>query len=640
MAFPGTPLVLRWTSVPRAYKYRVYIATDPGLGTLAVSDRGGPITTSGTVYSPAVNLRARTLLLGRRAGRRELAPRRAIGRGLVRLELAERDQHRGERPDRRAGRDGSAPGVESGAGSGRLRGRGELLRRLVRRLEGLLQRGDPRDRALARQDPSEQRLQLARAGARPGRQRRPVERWARRSTSTSATSRRRSGPPAARPQRRAPDRGDDEHEQPGRDLGSGARRRRLRGPGRTVQRSACASGRRPARHVWRDAITAATAWTPLAPGHATRPTRTTSDVGIATTRPHRSSTARPYCFRVRARTGNAAVVQRLDAVGRPRRRRLHVRRAADPGRSARHDVRASTGSRCPAASTPRTPLFTWQPIRGELLLGRRREGRGVHGDLRRRVHPRHGLRAARRQAPETYPDDTTPYYWAVLPASEAGGGGVGTVPAQQLPHSFVKSSDAPALLSPAQGTDLSGQPVFRWALARGRAGLPAPGRAGPDVRRTDRRRQDAGHLVHADRVLPGRHRALLARARDRRQGSRADVVADRARSAGACRSRRSPRTTRSAARPSPRSPGTRSTAPSLLLVPRRPVRWHQARLHAARHRLHSHIFYGTGVWRWQVRANFPGGNAQFQRLVERRRRSRGRSRRRTASTRSTRTAGC
>ena len=54
--FPSTPLVLRWTSVARAYKYRVYIATDPGLGTLAISDRGNPISTSGTVLSPAVSL--------------------------------------------------------------------------------------------------------------------------------------------------------------------------------------------------------------------------------------------------------------------------------------------------------------------------------------------------------------------------------------------------------------------------------------------------------------------------------------------------------------------------------------------------------------------------------------------------------
>src|SRR5215218_5068703 len=54
--FPSTPLVLRWTSVPRAYKYRVSIATDPSLGTLALSDHGKPISTSGTVPSPSVAL--------------------------------------------------------------------------------------------------------------------------------------------------------------------------------------------------------------------------------------------------------------------------------------------------------------------------------------------------------------------------------------------------------------------------------------------------------------------------------------------------------------------------------------------------------------------------------------------------------
>ena len=42
--------------MPRAYKYQVYIATDPSLANLVISERRGPISTSGTVYSPAVSL--------------------------------------------------------------------------------------------------------------------------------------------------------------------------------------------------------------------------------------------------------------------------------------------------------------------------------------------------------------------------------------------------------------------------------------------------------------------------------------------------------------------------------------------------------------------------------------------------------
>ena len=56
VAFPSVPLILRWSPVARAFKYNVYIATDPGLGSLAVSQGGKPIETSGTVLAPGVSL--------------------------------------------------------------------------------------------------------------------------------------------------------------------------------------------------------------------------------------------------------------------------------------------------------------------------------------------------------------------------------------------------------------------------------------------------------------------------------------------------------------------------------------------------------------------------------------------------------
>lgn len=56
VTFPTTPLILRWSAVPRAFKYNVYIATDPGLGSLVIGERGGPVQTSGTVFSPGVSL--------------------------------------------------------------------------------------------------------------------------------------------------------------------------------------------------------------------------------------------------------------------------------------------------------------------------------------------------------------------------------------------------------------------------------------------------------------------------------------------------------------------------------------------------------------------------------------------------------
>jgi hypothetical protein len=50
-SFPNAPIVLSWSSVARAYKYLVYISTDPALGSLAVSDGGQPIETSANAYA-------------------------------------------------------------------------------------------------------------------------------------------------------------------------------------------------------------------------------------------------------------------------------------------------------------------------------------------------------------------------------------------------------------------------------------------------------------------------------------------------------------------------------------------------------------------------------------------------------------
>src|SRR4051812_14429262 len=49
--YPASPIVLTWSAVPRAFKYLVYVSTDPALGSLAVSDGGKPIETSATSWA-------------------------------------------------------------------------------------------------------------------------------------------------------------------------------------------------------------------------------------------------------------------------------------------------------------------------------------------------------------------------------------------------------------------------------------------------------------------------------------------------------------------------------------------------------------------------------------------------------------
>ena len=53
VSYPSTPLVLRWSRVPHAYKYLVEISTDPALASPIVRGLGGGVPeTSGTVLAP------------------------------------------------------------------------------------------------------------------------------------------------------------------------------------------------------------------------------------------------------------------------------------------------------------------------------------------------------------------------------------------------------------------------------------------------------------------------------------------------------------------------------------------------------------------------------------------------------------
>lgn len=68
-------------------------------------------------------------------------------------------------------------------------------------------------------------------------------------------------------------------------------------------------------------------------------------------------------------------------------------------------------------------------------------------------------------AATTYSDEETLYYWAVLPAScKCGDHAVGN-PLEAAPRNFQKLSAPPAILSPSPGSDVTGQPTFKWSSA-------------------------------------------------------------------------------------------------------------------------------------------------------------------------------
>jgi hypothetical protein len=69
--------------------------------------------------------------------------------------------------------------------------------------------------------------------------------------------------------------------------------------------------------------------------------------------------------------------------------------------------------------------------------------------------------------PTTYSDETTLYYWAVLPAIGANGSLATGNPLLASPSNFIKWSIPPAQTAPGNGASVELQPTFRWTPAEG-----------------------------------------------------------------------------------------------------------------------------------------------------------------------------
>jgi hypothetical protein len=65
----------------------------------------------------------------------------------------------------------------------------------------------------------------------------------------------------------------------------------------------------------------------------------------------------------------------------------------------------------------------------------------------------------------SYPDETTLYYWAVLPAADLNGNGSGGNPLLAAAPNLRKESIPPTLTTPTAGENVPGQPTFRWSPA-------------------------------------------------------------------------------------------------------------------------------------------------------------------------------
>jgi hypothetical protein len=124
----------------------------------------------------------------------------------------------------------------------------------------------------------------------------------------------------------------------------------------------------------------------------------------------------------------------------------------------------------PAGSSAnvRTPLFTWKPIAGKqsyYVLVSRDPSFSNLVDYAFTQVPAYAPRSVLK--PTTYPDETTLYYWAVLPATNFNGSGAVGNPLAASPSNFQKQSIPPGQTAPASAAMVDLQPTFRWTPVEG-----------------------------------------------------------------------------------------------------------------------------------------------------------------------------
>jgi hypothetical protein len=120
------------------------------------------------------------------------------------------------------------------------------------------------------------------------------------------------------------------------------------------------------------------------------------------------------------------------------------------------------------SSTGRTPLFTWRPIAGKasyFVLVAKDPSFSNIVDYGFTQVPAYSPRTY--SATRTYSDETTLFYWAVLPANNIDGSGAVGNPLAAAASNFQKQSTPPSQLAPADGSLLTDQPVFRWTPVEG-----------------------------------------------------------------------------------------------------------------------------------------------------------------------------
>ena len=225
---------------------------------------------------------------------------------------------------------------------------------------------------------------------------------------------------------------------------------------------------------WPAVRTATTAWTPL--GHSWNNVKPYADLKPMAAEPWRPLAGKSYCVRVRARSD-----RERDLISEVYGEYTYINGGTAP---AFQWVGAPAGGSCTPSCTPgnlgatdyllpqvgvtttRMPLFTWKPLAGMqsyFVLVAKDAAFSNIVDYAFTQLPAYAPRGPNWI--RTFQDETTLYYWAVLPATGLNGDGAAGNPLVAAPSNFRKESVPPTLTTPTAGENVVGQPVFRWTPA-------------------------------------------------------------------------------------------------------------------------------------------------------------------------------
>jgi hypothetical protein len=225
-------------------------------------------------------------------------------------------------------------------------------------------------------------------------------------------------------------------------------------------------------------FTATNAWTPLGTGSTDEPFPPGSAVGSASKDFVSLTQGQPYCVRVRARSGHNSTSVEIYGdftyledettgwtfvwTGPP------TTSPCSPSCTANYLGADDYLFPLRGTTVGRMPVFTWEPLDGKqsywVIVAKDSNFSNVIDYALTRV-PAYAPRE--RAQVRTYSDETTAYYWAVLPANGTDGTLAVGNPLNAAASTFEKQSTPPTPLGPAEGAVLAGQPAFRWTPAEG-----------------------------------------------------------------------------------------------------------------------------------------------------------------------------